>query len=337
MSKLSRWILFALFGAAVLGAAAAATTPNLERALEEQSRLVAEHPYDAAALNDLGNLLQLAARPDEAEDAYRRAIEAAPDRAPARYNLALLLHRAGRRGEALDEYRAVVEHDPAHAWARYQMGAIYEAQGDQRRAVRWYGEAFALEPRLAFPEYNPGVIENGLVEEAMLTGYRTESGRPLAPQVYEQPGRIRSLMLPGQAAPAEEPAVAGEPAADPAPVAQAPQTLDPGDLDDRTVNQAAPQGAGRSRSRFRPGLETESRTQVRTWQRPEQPQVDESGRVVGGAVGVPVVPGQPNPQEQPPPGSRVIVPGESGRFRPGGLSTGRLELELAPAPQERPS
>jgi hypothetical protein len=345
VNKPSRFLIAAALGAAALGAGAAATTataPNLARALDEQKRLVAAHPEDAAALNDLGNLLQLAGRPDEAETAYRRALELAPERVPARYNLGLLLHRAGRFDEALAEYRAVVEHDPAHAWARYQLGAVYEAQGDERRAVRWYGEALALEPRLAFPEYNPGVIENGLLEEAMLTGYRAERGRPLAPQVYEQPGRIRDLMLPAEAAAPAAPEVAAEPAAaepaaEPPPVAAATETLSTDDLDERTVNQATSEGAGRPRARYRPPAESPAGSQVRTWQRPAQAEEDPEGRVVApGTVIVPGVPAQqPTLQRAPAPAPRVIAPGGTVRYRPGVQSSGRLELELVPSATER--
>jgi len=343
VNKPSRLIFAAVLGAAALGAAAAATTPNLARALEEQERLVAADPHDAAALNDLGNLLQLAGRTEEAEAAYRRALEGAPERVSPRYNLALLLHRAGRRGEALAEYRTVAEYDPAHAWARYQIGALYEARGEERRAVRWYGESFALEPRLAFPEFNPGVIENRLLEEAMLTGYRAERGRPLAPQVFEQPGRIRDLMLPAAGTePAVEEAAAepAEAAAEPAPVEAAAETLSRDDLDARSgLNQASPQGVGRSRSRYRPPAETPAaQSQARTWQRPA-PEDDPAGRAPTTLVapGTVIVPGQPALQRAPAPGPRVITPGGTVRYRPGVQSTGRLQLELVPPLAERPS
>lgn len=332
MNKPTRWIFAAVLGAAALGAGAA-TPPNLAKALDEQARLVEADPYDVAALNDFANLLQLAGQPDEAEPIYRRAIELAPERVSARYNLALLLHRTGRRGEALEEYLAVVERDPAHAWARYQIGAIYEAQGSDRRAVRWYGDAFALEPRLAFPEYNPGVIENHLLEEAMLTGYRAETARPLAPQVYEQPARIRGLMLPPAVATSvevvEEMEEPSRETAEPAPAGPA-ETLSPADLEARSVNQAAPQGAGRSRSRTR--YQPPGQTQVRTFQRP-QPEQDDDGRgdLAPGTVIAPGVPGQPAPS----PGPRVITPEGRIRHRPGTLSTGRLELELVPPAAER--
>ncbi len=348
MNKATRWILAAAVGAAAaVAAAAAATAPlNLSQVLAEQRKHVGEHPDDPAALNDLGNLLQLAGEPAEAETAYRRALEVAPDLVSARFNLALLLQRAERYREAVAEYEAVVERAPSHARAHYQLGSIYEVQGDDRRAVRWYGEAFALEPRLAFPEYNPSVIENGLVEEAMLVGYRAEAARPLAAQVYEQPSRIRDLMFPAPP-PAEEAAPEDpfeQPIHKPADLGEQPdlpragtaggETLDSGSLDAREVNQAAPQGRA-SGGRQAAGQATAQRT----FQRPAAGQP--ADRSQPGAVGTPgtlVVqpgfvpqPGQAQPQQ------RVIAPpGSSGpRFRRGVESTGRLELQVVPEATER--
>jgi Tfp pilus assembly protein PilF len=352
VNKATRWILFAAVGtAAVVAASAATQPPNLGKVLAQQRELVAGHPYDPAALNDLGNLLQLAGEPPEAEAAYRRALELSPDLISARYNLALLLQRGDRFREAMAEYHEVLARMPSHAWARYQIGSIYDAQGDDRRAVRWYGEAFALEPRLAVAEYNPRVIENDLVEEAMLTGYRAEGARPLAPQVYEEPIRIRELMLPrnaaaggdlmtGDEAPIDEtgePEEAVMPAASRGPA----ETLDAGSLDSREVNQASPQG----RSPRRRNVPSQAQTTRRTFQRPDG---SSTGGSQAGAVGTPgtviVQPGLSAPQPgavdsgTPRPGQpRVIAPpGNTGtRFRSGVGSTGRLELQLVPEVEER--
>jgi len=180
-----------------LGAFAAIQTssPSLNKALEAQIALVQQDPGSANALNDLGNLLELAQRPAEAEAAYRRAIELGGQEALPRFNLGLLLQQAGQQQAALEEFSRVVELEPDHAWGHYQVGAIYEAQGLKDKAVAAYARAFALDYDLTRPSVNPHIIENNLVVEAMLKAYREVAVRPLAPKRYEDASRIVGLMV----------------------------------------------------------------------------------------------------------------------------------------------
>ncbi|MCB1056829.1 MAG: tetratricopeptide repeat protein [Acidobacteria bacterium] len=196
MHKITTWGL-GLLCLLAAGALLAMTTapPNLERALEAQQKLAQEHPDDPDVLNDLGNLLLLDQRPEQAEEAYRQAVALAPDKTAARFNLGLLLQQTGRTRQALKEFRGVLENDPDHAWAQYQAGAIYERAGDKSAAVRHYSRAFALDPQLATAEVNPQVIESDLVVESMLRGYREMNRRPLAPKSYDDRSRIAKLMV----------------------------------------------------------------------------------------------------------------------------------------------
>lgn len=196
MHKTIAWGL-GLVSLLAAGALLAMTTPppNLERALEAQKRLVQERPQDADVLNDLGNLLLLDQRPAEAEEAYRQAVELAPEKTAARFNLGLLLQQTGRGHEALKQFRAVLDRDPDHAWAHYQAGAIYERAGEKNSAVRHYSRAFALDPQLSSVEVNPQIIENELVVESMLRGYREMNRKPLAPKSYDDRMRIATLMV----------------------------------------------------------------------------------------------------------------------------------------------
>jgi hypothetical protein len=325
------WILTLGTIAAAL-ATTAATPPNLDRALEAQRQLAAERPGDASVFNDLGNLLTLAADAAGAEDAYRRAVELAPERVAPRYNLALLVRQRGRNREALDQLQAVVELVPEHAWAHYQIGAIYDSQGEDRRAIRAYARAFSLDPQLAFAETNPQVIDNRLLSEALLRAYRDEGSMPRAPKIYEDPARIAGLLLPPVPTPDPEAAdgdrMAGQEAAQPA-------TLSGADLEGGAVNQASPQGAYRP-----PGSK---RQEARSWTT-RQGQVGrvDSGQEAGTTMGVGVQGGvvvAPGTQQGGTEGTpRVVVPPGSVRYRPGTTSTGRLDLELipdAPAPAER--
>ncbi|HEX2162378.1 MAG TPA: tetratricopeptide repeat protein, partial [Thermoanaerobaculia bacterium] len=188
--------LWTLAAALSLGLAVLAATPtNLPQALEAQRRLVADNPSDAAAYNDLGNLLLLAGEVEEARAAYERAVELAPDRAAYHYNLALLLQQEERPREALDHLRAVADLDPTNAWAAYQIGALHERMDHREQAIEWYGRAFRLDPDLAFPDVNPAVIDSELTAEAMLRGYKAGPIDPAAPRIYEEPGRISALLV----------------------------------------------------------------------------------------------------------------------------------------------
>lgn len=329
---MKRPTLMTLAAALTLGLVVLAATPpaNLPQALEAQRQLVADRPADAAAHNDLGNLLLLAGDEEGAEAAYRRAIEMAPDHASYHYNLALLLQQTERPRRALEQYRRAAELDPTNAWAAYQVGAIYEARGRNRAAVEWYGRAFRLDPDLAFPDVNPHVIESELTAEAMLHGYRSRGLAHEAPRMYEEPGRISSLLLPPTAvaiepAPADpiigqEPDRAGGvgqaqplpgagavPGRAPAPEPQR-RVLREEDLPTGPVNQAAPQGA--------PGYQPPAR------------------RGGGTTVVAPGQPGRPDAGRQAPrrpadaPNERVIVPRGGAPYRPALPSTGSLDTVL---------
>jgi hypothetical protein len=329
-----------LAAALAVGLAVFAATPptHLPQALEAQRRLVADRPLDAAAQNDLGNLLLLAGDEAGAEAAYERAVELAPDRAAYHYNLALLLQQTDRPGRALEQFERTFELDPSNAWAAYQVGALYEQRERRRAAIEWYGRAFRLDPDLAFPDVNPHVIESELTAEAMIRGYRTGLVDPEAPRIYEEPGRISALLVTPAAvtvdpAPAD-PMIGQEPdragtaggvgQARPAGGAAATPGAVPGgtvprrvlteeDLPAGPANQAAPQGGPAYRPPTRRG-----------------------GATVGGTVGVPggvAVPTPPAGRAAPrrpteTPNERVIVPRTGGPFRPGLPSTGSLDNEL---------
>lgn len=316
---------------ALVVAALAAAPPNIGRALESQKRLVAERPNDPAVFNDLGNLFLLAHQPDEAEQAYRKAVALDPKRVSALFNLGLLLQQRGEAKQALDFYRQVLEAQPEHAWAHYQAGALYEAGGQTSRAVGEYARAFSLDPQLAFREVNPQIVDNKLVTQAMLQAYRQGYGEPQVPAVYEDAHRIADLLVPppqttdavketGKEAPKD---VTAKPSQQPAPLKPAAQqgapggtVIRPGDLDNRVTGQAGQQGApGRSRVQPNSRVPQNVPRGMREWERPE-----------------PTV-GMPNEGSNPPvpaPGQVMTPPPGGVYYRPGYQSTGRLNIQLLP-------
>ncbi len=292
-------------------AAVAAAPPNLERALAAQQTLLAQEPQNAAALVDLGNLLQLAGRTQEAEDAYRRAAEIDPRLTSAHFNLGLLLQERGEGLAALREFRRALKLDPGHAWAHYQMGVLHEGWGVKEHAIRWYARAFALDPELRFPDVNPHIVDNKLVTEASLYAYR-HLPAPQAPPDYEQPGRIAGLLLerdPRSGAPATEAAQPARAARRPAPgaagAADSPEpasiVLDAGDLQPGSNVGQVTSGGGRSGIGLRGSAPQPEPEAIETGDevlRIERMGIDDEGRP-------------------------LIVP-----YQPGQPSTGRLELRL---------
>ena len=155
--KIRLLVLPVLAVAAVTAIATAAVPPpNLDRALAAQKAL-AQKQTSAEVWNDLGNLLQLAGRIDEAREAYEHALGLDAKLVSAHYNLGLLLRQAGEGRKAMDHFREVVEIAPGDAWGWFQVGALQEARGAEKPAIDAYARAYALDPRLSFGDVNPQV------------------------------------------------------------------------------------------------------------------------------------------------------------------------------------
>ncbi|MCB9377862.1 MAG: tetratricopeptide repeat protein [Holophagales bacterium] len=324
-----------LVGVAALALAADPPPYNLDRAIEAQNQLTIERPEDPAVWNDLGNLLTLKKHYDKAEVSYRKAIELDPEPASPHFNLALLLERRDEHRAALKELEIVVEKEPEHAWAHYQIGTIYQRWGRDGRAVRSYARAFRFDPSLAEARINPHVLDNPLIERALLEAHANASDALLPPRTYEEPSRIAALMIDVPATPPGETEQAAAPATE-------------------AGGFARPTGGSGGPPRFdvqseEPSSEeSESRKLTSSDLEPNR----EVNQVVGGATvggGVRATPGRPS-------GGTGATPGRpfAGRFRPGASqnpgpgapptetkpvpsfqpstdSTGRLELRLLPA------
>ena len=92
-----------------------------------------EHYKTVLALNpnqfpnahyDYGVLLFERHRYDEAEQAFRKALQINPHHAKARYNLGIVLETKGRFKEALEQFEEALEDQPAYQEAHFQIGRI---------------------------------------------------------------------------------------------------------------------------------------------------------------------------------------------------------------------
>jgi tetratricopeptide (TPR) repeat protein len=93
-------------------------------------------------------------RPDEAREAYRRALDIDPSNADAHVNLGCLEHEAGRVLSAERHYRAALAARPDDATAAFDLGVALEDLGRLDEARAAYERALAAEPECADAHYN---------------------------------------------------------------------------------------------------------------------------------------------------------------------------------------
>jgi tetratricopeptide (TPR) repeat protein len=107
-----------------------------DQAREAYRRALELEPDHADALVNLGRLLHAAGAPAVAEAHYRRALEARPDDETAVFNLAVVLEDQGRLDEALAAYERAVTIDATCADAHYNAALLYEKRGNQAAALQ---------------------------------------------------------------------------------------------------------------------------------------------------------------------------------------------------------
>lgn len=95
------------------------------------------------AMINLGRLLQEKGEYDEAESLYRRAMKVQPDNPLASFNLGTLLEDCGRAHDAIEAYKQAAE---ALADAHYNLARLYDVMGQRVSALRHF-QLFKSFPR----------------------------------------------------------------------------------------------------------------------------------------------------------------------------------------------
>ncbi len=137
------------FGVADLALRAA---PVARRAFA-QAKQEEERALSAGEWYRWGCELETAA-PEEAAEAYRRALAADPGHADAHVNLGRLLHEGGDAEAAREHYRRALQERPRDATAAFNMGVALEDLGRPEDALAAYEKAVALDPQNADAHYN---------------------------------------------------------------------------------------------------------------------------------------------------------------------------------------
>lgn len=113
----------------------------------------ADGELDAEGWFEMGLYLEIAA-PDDARDAYRRALELAPGHADAHINLGRLLHEQGELAAAEEQYRAALAVRPESVPASFNLGVVLEDLNRSDEAVGVYERLVKRERGVADAHFN---------------------------------------------------------------------------------------------------------------------------------------------------------------------------------------
>lgn len=115
-----------------------------EQARQAYRRALALDPAHYGANLNLGRLLHEKGDLRGAERHYRCALAARPDDAGALYNIGVALEDQDRREEALAAYEACLARDPGHADSHHNAGRLCERLGRREQALRHLNAARRL-------------------------------------------------------------------------------------------------------------------------------------------------------------------------------------------------
>jgi len=105
-------------------------------ARDAYTRAVALDPRHASARVNLGRWLQEDGHPELAAAEYRAALAAQPRHPTAAFNLGTALEELGRRAEAIEAYRRALDADDRFADAHFNLARLYEQAGKRAAALR---------------------------------------------------------------------------------------------------------------------------------------------------------------------------------------------------------
>lgn len=130
----------------------AAQAAPVARRLAREARRSAE-PLTSEQWYDLGVDLETAS-PDDACDAYARAIALDPRHAAARVNLGRLQQEGGHPADAVVQYRAALQTEPANPTAAFNLGTALEDLDRRTDAIAAYRRAIESDEEFADAHFN---------------------------------------------------------------------------------------------------------------------------------------------------------------------------------------
>lgn len=171
-------------------------------ALEPLKQAVRAMPGDAAAWNNLGELLRLSEQYDEADAAFDTAIRLAPDFPEPHYNRALVMKARGAPAAARAELAKAIELRPAYAKAHFVLANLLAETGELPAAIQAYQQAIASQPRYteAYQNLSVALERLGQHDRALACLERAVAASPNDAQAHGNLGAAYSRAGLGQKA-----------------------------------------------------------------------------------------------------------------------------------------
>ena len=159
-----------------------------EEAVAKFKQVIAMDPAWPRAYDGLGLALDMWGRPDEARNAFLKAVDlnrklARPSPWPP-HDLGALLLRLQQLTEAENALREALRYDPTLAMAHYHLGRTLEAEGQDTEAMDEYRAAISHEPVVMEAYYSLGLLcrRHGLAQEAKTAFAEYKKHRAESPQ-----------------------------------------------------------------------------------------------------------------------------------------------------------
>ncbi len=146
---------------------------RLQRKLDEAMlcfhKSVELKPDNVQAYDNLGTTLLLLCRLDEAQASYQKALQIKPRYSDAYNGLGNLFSARGQLDKAIANYRKAVEFKPGHSEAHNNLGAALAARGRLDEAIDHFQKSLEIKPDNAEAHHNLGtaLANRGRVDEAI--------------------------------------------------------------------------------------------------------------------------------------------------------------------------
>ena len=156
------------------------TQRQYQDALNEAKKLLIKFPSTITLYNIIGAANKGLGKPDEAIEAYTKALSIKPDYAEAYNNMGVALKDQGKLDEAIEAYTKAFSIKSDYTDAYYNMGVVLQEQGKLDEAIETYTKALSIKPDYADAYNNMGnaLKDQGKLEEAIAAYKKALSIKP---------------------------------------------------------------------------------------------------------------------------------------------------------------